>query len=163
MKHAILIIAGVGAFLAANGAAAQEAPAAQVIAETPTPPSGPQWGAFSRDSRIIYLVETAGITRDGDIARAEIARVHRDSPAGDYSHVVDVFEVQCDGMQSRMMTSTDIEADGETGEAYPADEPWTPIRAGAFDEMVKMMACKESIPAGDLFPSIKAFIDAGRP
>ncbi|MES2833097.1 MAG: surface-adhesin E family protein [Pseudomonadota bacterium] len=163
MKHAALIVAGVAALLWANGAAAQDAPAAQVMAETPMPPSGPQWGAFSRDSRMIYLVDTADITKDGDIARAQVARVRRDTPAGDYSHVVDVFEVQCDGMQSHMVTSTDIEADGATGESYPADEPWTPIRTGTFDEMVKMMACKESVPAGDLFPSIKAFIDAGRP
>lgn len=162
-QHAAMIMAAVGALVMAGGAAAQDAPAAQVMAEAPMPAAGPQWGAFSRDSRMIYLVETAGISQDGDTATASIARVRRDSPAGDYSHVVDVFEIQCDGMQSRMMTSTDIEADGESGNAYPADEPWTPIRTGTFDEMVKMMACKESVPAGDLFPSIKAFIDAGRP
>lgn len=140
----------------AGAAAAQEAPAAQQTA-------GAGWGAFSRDPRMVFLIATGEIVRDGDVATAKVARVRKDLPAGDYSHVVDVFQVQCEGMQSHMLTSTDVEEDGEPGEAYPADEPWTPIRAGSFDEMIKTMACAEAVPVGDLFPSIKAFIDAGRP
>lgn len=125
--------------------------------------NAPSWGAFARDSQRIYLIDTANMVRDGDTVRATIARVKRNAEAGDYSHVVDVFEIQCDGRQSRMMSSMDVEADGETGEAYEEAEPWSAIRAGAFDAQIHEMTCGDVVPAGASFPTIKAFIDAGRP
>jgi len=62
-----------------------------------------------------------------------------------------------------MMSSMDVEADGETGEAYEEAEPWSAIRAGAFDAQIHEMTCGDVVPAGASFPTIKAFIDAGRP
>ncbi len=125
--------------------------------------TAPTWGAFARDSQRIYLIDMANLARDGDTVRATVARVKRNAEAGDYSHVVDVFEIQCEGRQSRMISSMDVEADGETGEAYEEAEPWAAIRAGAFDSQIRDMTCGDMVPAGDLFPTIKAYIDAGRP
>jgi hypothetical protein len=121
------------------------------------------WGAFARDSQRIYLIDMANMVSDGDTVRATIARVKRNADAGDYSHIVDVFEIQCEGRQSRMMSSTDIEADGESGDTYEEAEPWSAIRTGAFDAQIHDMTCGDVVPAGELYPSIKAFIDAGRP
>lgn len=155
----LAIIGSVVLALSANGAWAQDAPPA----ETLLPAAGPTWGAFARDSQRIYLIDTAALTRDGEVVRATIARVKRNAPADDFSHVVDVFEIQCDARQSRMMSSTDVEADGVTGDTYEEAEPWAAIRTGAFDDQIREMTCGEMVPAGDLFPSIKAFIEAGRP
>ena len=33
----------------------------------------------------------------------------------------------------------------------------------AFDAQIHEMTCGEVVPAGELYPTIKAFIDAGRP
>ena len=147
---AVLALTGVGAW-------------AQDTIATGGATGSPSWGAFARDSQRIYLIDTANMVRDGDTVRATIARVRRNAEAGDYSHVVDVFEIQCDGRQSRMISSMDVEADGETGDAYEEAEPWAPIRAGAFDSQVREMTCGDFVPAGASFPTIKAFIDAGRP
>lgn len=144
--------------LAIIGGAVLALSAASAWAQT-----APSWGAFARDSQRIYLIDTANMVRDGDTVRATIARVRRNAEAGDYSHVVDVFEIQCDGRQSRMMSSMDVEADGETGDAYEEAEPWSAIRAGAFDAQIHEMTCGDVVPAGASYPTIKAFIDAGRP
>lgn len=149
----LVIMASAALALSAAGAWAQDAVA----------PTGATWGAFARDSQRIYLIDTATIVRDGDVARATVARVQRNAPADDYSHVVDVFEIQCDGRQSRMISSTDVEADGVTGDTYEEAEPWAAIRAGAFDSQIREMTCGDFVPAGASFATIKAFIDAGRP
>ena len=149
----LAMIGGAVVALSAAGAWAQDA----AVEATAT------WGAFARDSQRIYLIDTANMVRDGDTVRATIARVKRNADAGDYSHVVDVFEIQCDGRQSRMMSSTDVEADGETGDTYEEAEPWSQIRAGAFDAQIHEMTCGDVVPAGASFLTIKAFIDAGRP
>jgi hypothetical protein len=147
------VLAGAGAALA------QDAPAGEMrIVE-----EGAQWGAFARDAQRVYLIDTASMTRDGDVASASVARVRREAPAGDYSHVLDVFEVKCQGAQSRLTSSTEVEADGEGGEAYTAEEPWLAIRDGSLDGRVREVACGDMSPTGLRYPSIKAYIDAGRP
>lgn len=159
VRNWITAVAGATALLAAGAATAQDPPAGPA----PTLAAAPLWGAFARDSQRVYLVDTSAITRAGDVVTTHIARVRRDSAAGDYSHVVDVFEIQCDAKQSRMMSSRDVEQDGETGEDYPADEPWTAIRDGAFDSQIREISCGDMVPAGASFETIKAYIDAGRP
>ena len=146
--------------LAGGGAAlAQDPPAGEMrIVE-----AGPQWGAFARDSQRIYLIDTAAVTRDGDVASAPVARVRREGEAGDYSHVLDLFEVRCEGNQSRLTSSTDMEADGESGEAYTSEEPWLSIRDGSLDGRVREVACGDMAPTGLRYPSVKAYIEAGRP
>lgn len=162
MKSLVILTGAVLAF-SATAAWAQDAAAP---APAPAPVQiieGPSWGAFARDSQRIYLIDMANLSRDGDTVRATVARVKRNAEAGDYSHVVDTFEIQCEGRQSRMMASTDVEADGETGDTFEDAEPWAPIRTGAFDAQIRDMTCGDMVPAGQLFPTIKAFIDAGRP
>ncbi len=163
VKIWISAVAGATALMAASAVAAQTPPTAQGGAPAPILAAAPQWGAFARDSQRVYLVDTSAITRLGDVATTHIARVRRDAPAGDYSHVVDVFEIQCEAKQSRMMSSRDVEQDGETGEDYPADEPWTAIRDGAFDSQIREISCGDKVPAGASFDTVKAYIEAGRP
>lgn len=149
----------VTATMTAGAALAQDPPAGgmRIVEE------GPQWGAFARDSQRIYLIDTAGMTRTGEVASASVARVRRENPAGDFSHVLDVFEVRCDANQSRLTSSTDVEADGESGEAYTAEEPWLAIREGSLDGQVREVACGDATPTGLRYPSVKAYIEAGRP
>lgn len=142
----------------AGGVQAQDATPAQTIIE-----EGPRWGVFSRDPRTMFLIDMADLQRNGDSVVAKVARVRIDSPEGDFSHVLDTFEILCRGDQSRMVTSADIEADGVSGDAYPADEPLTAIRSASFDEMIQTMACEDRVPAGGVFPSVRAYIEAGRP
>jgi len=155
-----------GALVLAMAGAAQAQDATPAPATGPTQAiieEGPRWGVFSRDPRTMFLIDMADLQRNGDAVVARVARVRIDSPEGDFSHVLDTFEILCRGDQSRMVTSSDIEADGVSGDAYPADEPLTAIRSGSFDEMIQTMACEDRVPAGGVFPSIRAYIEAGRP
>lgn len=159
MRHWTTGLTVAAALSLAGAALAQDPPAAgmQIIEE------GPRWGAFGRDSAKVYLINTAEIARDGDVARGSIVRLRRDSPAGDFSHVLDVFEVKCEGNQSRLLSTADIEGDGESGAPETVDEPWLPIRAGSLDNQIRDILCGDMSPTGLRYPSIKAYVEAGRP
>ncbi len=124
---------------------------------------GPRWGVFSRDTRGAFLIDMGGLARDGDVVTAPIARVRAGAADGDFSHVRDTFEIDCAGNRSRLISSADVEADGETGETFPADEPWAAINEGSLDAGIHRMTCGDFMPAGDSYPSVRAYIEAGRP
>lgn len=131
--------------------------------QAPLPSDGPQWRAFSRGASSLYLIDPASVSRDGGETHISVARVPAVAPPGDYSHIVDGFAILCDADQSRVKASAEAYEDGELGEAVPADEPWGDIRAGSFDEGVQQIACGDASPVAAPFPSIRAYIDAGRP
>lgn len=156
---AILTIAG-----AAQAASMQEAasPPAQT-AEAPTAPAGPQWKIFSRSDRINYLIDLASIRPEGEEVRVMVARVPRAPEAGDLSHVIDEFGVECAAGRTRVVNATEVLEDGETSDTYVTDEPWSDARPGTLDEAVKQLACGEMVPSGAEHASIRAYMDAGRP
>lgn len=155
--------------LAAGSAVAQDAPRPVLQEEILTPPAmastaeGPQWRAFSRGANSAYLIDPASVRQDGTEIRVRVARVPVASPPGNYSHVIDEFAVRCDADESRLVASTEVDEDGQPVDTYAADEPWTEIRPGSFDEGVQQVGCGEATPVGAPFPTIRAYIDAGRP
>jgi hypothetical protein len=167
--------AGLAAFAAmaalAGTAAAQDAPAVPAQEEeimlTPgaVPPAatGTQWRAFSRSTTSVYLINIGEVVTEGDEVRVKIARINLATPAGDYSHVIDEFAIRCGAGESHLITTTEAYEDGEPADSFPADEPWSRIQAGSFDDGLKRISCGEATPNGDPFPSLRAYIDAGRP
>jgi len=153
----------------AGAAAAQTAPPPQeeVLvspdAAVPPPVEGPQWRAFSRSGSSTFLIDTASVQTEGDAINVKVARVPLASPAGDYSHIIDDFAVRCATRESHLVSTTEAYEDGELTETFPADEPWADIRPGSFDEGIKQISCGEAAPIGAPFPSVRAYIDAGRP
>ena len=157
---AAAIAALAGSAMAQDAAAPQE----EILTDGSAPaPTGPQWRAFSRSSNSVFLVDIGSLTENGDEAGIKIARVPLTAPAGDYSHVVDDFAARCGSGQTHLTASTDALEDGELTDAFPVDEPWSPAQPGSFDDAIKQFACDDMQPAGDPFPSIRAYIDAGRP
>ncbi len=154
-----------GVALAAFVALAQPAAAQEEIMAAPgEPPAGAaQWQAFSRSASATFLIDTASVRTEGDTISVKIARVALASPPGDYSHTVDDFAVRCDADQSHLVASTEAYEDGELTETFPVDEPWAEIRPGSFDEGIQRIGCGVAIPTGAPFPSVRAYIDAGRP
>jgi hypothetical protein len=153
-------IAGV-ALLLAGGAVAQDAPVQEELLGGP--PTAASWGIFSRGATRHYLIDVRSVTRSGDEATITIARVPTDKPAGDYSHTLDRFAVRCQARQSHVVSTTDAGPDGVPEEAYATDEPWDPISPGSFDSAIYEIACENSEPQPPSYPSVKAYIDAGRP
>ena len=166
MKIEIMSGAMAAAMLWAGGAVAQDAPAqsAPPTEEAQASP-GPSvaWGVFSRSDTRRYLIDIGSIARNGDEAEVMVARVATDTGAGDYTHTLDRFAGRCRARQIHVVTTTDVSAEGQADEPYATDEPWEPINPRSFDAAIHEIACEESEPQQPHYPSIKAYIDAGRP
>lgn len=165
LKYAI---ATTVALLWAGAAAAQTTPPppVEVLGGTaePVPEStGPEWWAFSRGQQRNYLIDVNSVVKTGDELTVMVARVPKDTPAGDYSHTVDQFGIRCRARQSHVVLSSDAFADGVPEEAYATDEPWEGIAADSFDDAIREISCDDMRPAPPSYESVKAYIDAGRP
>ena len=125
--------------------------------------TGPEWWAFSRAEAKHYLIDVNSVVRAGDELTVMVARVPKDTPAGDYSHTVDQFGIRCNGRQSHVATSSDAFADGVPEEPYDTEEPWESIAPDSFDDAIREISCDNMRPEPPSYPSVKAYIDAGRP
>lgn len=149
--------------LGVGAAKAQDAPIPAPGPSEAVSPADADWRVASRASDRANLIDVASrVTRDGAVT-IRIARVRNTARAGDYSHAVNLFAVRCQTNELHLIEESDIAADGLTAETYPVDEPWLPVAAGTVDEGVKTIACGEAELTGSGFPSVRAFIDAGRP
>ena len=59
------------------------------------PASAEEWNAFSRNARLVYLVDVGGIATVGDTTSVRVARVPLQTSVGDYSHKIDEYEIRC--------------------------------------------------------------------
>lgn len=165
LKYAI---ATTVAILWAGAAAAQTPPPPPVevlggTAEPVAQSTGPEWWAFSRGQQRNYLIDVNSVVKTGDELTVTVARVPKDTPAGDYSHTVDQFGIRCRARQSHVVTSSDAFEDGVPGEPFATDEPWEAIAADSFDDAIREISCDDMRPQPPSYPSVKAYIDAGRP
>ena len=155
------------AILWAGAAAAQTPPPPVEVlggtAEAVPQSTGPEWWAFSRGQQRNYLIDVNSVVKSGDDLTVMIARVPKDTPAGDYSHTVDQFGIRCSARQSHVVTSSDAFADGVPEDAYDTEEPWESIAADSFDDAIREISCDDMRPQPPSYATVKAYIDAGRP
>jgi len=159
-------LVALGGLLALGGpVAAQDASAPQeILAPTPqSAPSGADWWVFSRSDQRAYLIDVNSVARIGDDLSVKIARVPRQGDSADYSHTEDVFGIRCAAREAHAETSMDVAEDGEPTEPYATGEPWEAIRPASLDEGAMEIACEDRRPPGPSYPSVRAYIDAGRP
>lgn len=129
-----------------------------------TPAAAQSWQAFARSNSRAYLMDVANLAKTDDISTARIAMVARQAPAGDYSHSVETYEIQC--AQERWRTAGMIEygPDGSEAGNYPeADAQWEAARPGTLAESIKILVCDGQRVQDQDYPSIQAYIDSGRP
>ncbi len=152
----------------AAAASAQDAPPppVEVLGGTAAPvlaSTVPEWWAFSRGEQRNYLIDVNSVVKDGDELTVMVARVPKDTPAGDYSHTVDQFGIRCRARQSHVIVSSDAFEDGVPGEPFTTDEPWESIARDSFDDAIREITCDDMRPQPPSYPTVKAYIDAGRP
>ena len=145
------------AMICAGAAWAQDPPSP---AETP---ATAEWWVFSRAATKHYLIDVHSVARTGDELTVMVARVPTDTPAGDYTHTIDQFGIRCSARQSYVVLSSEAFADGVLEEPFVTDEPWEAIAGRSFDDGIREISCEDRRPEGPSYPSVKAYIDAGRP
>lgn len=125
--------------------------------------SAEEWNAFSRNARLVYLADVGAISTVGDTTSVRVARVSLQSPAGDYSHKIDEYEIRCAAKQARILAEIEYGPDGAEVERYPeTDAAWDDIRPTSLSAYIQPIVCEGARADGPNAPSIKAYIDGGR-
>ena len=122
-----------------------------------------EWNAFSRNARLVYLADVGAIATVGDTTSVRVARISLQSPAGDYSHKIDEYEIRCNAKQARIIVEVEYGPDGVELERYPeADAAWDDIRPTSLSAYIQPIVCEGARADGPNATSIKAYIDGGR-
>jgi len=137
--------------------------AAVALATTATPVLAETWHPYSRTTARAYLTDVDSIVVADGITTIRTASVPMTSPPGDLSHSQETYQFDCAGGKWRTAGATEYEADG-THEDYPEEgAAWEALRPNTNPDFLKQIACDGSRSSGATFPTIRAFIEAGRP
>lgn len=130
-----------------------------------TPAAAETWQSFSRTSSTVYLIEVDSIVAEGEVTSLRMATVPRSGEAGDYSYSVETYQFRCAGDGGwRTAGIVDFGPDGSEAGRFPEDgAEWTAVRANTVPAFLKDIACGGARSTGDPYPTIQAFVDAGRP
>ncbi len=153
-----------GTALAQTPPADAPAPAAAAPAVAPQPATPVEdWHAFSNNVDRVYLADIGTLARTGDVTTLRVARVSRrpTSPT-DLSHTIDEFAFRCAAGQVRAGSTVEYGADGTQADRYDDGGDFEAIREDTLDDFAKPYACDGARGNPPSYPSIRAFMDAGR-
>lgn len=127
-----------------------------VLAET--------WNPFSRSPNNAFMADVDSIAVNGDITSLKVATAPRTGDPGDYSHSIETYEFQCGAGTWRTAGIVEYGPDGAEAGQFPEEgAAWEPTRPRTIPELLKAIACDGTRAVPPTWPSIKAFVDAGRP
>jgi len=127
-----------------------------------SPAAAETWHAFSRSANAAYMADVDAIVVEGDVTRIPLAIVPLRGEAGDLSHTINTYEFRCSQGQWRSPESLEFGPDGAETGRYPDDSDWTNARDGTVPAILKEIACDGVRANPPTWPTIRAFIDAGR-
>ncbi len=122
------------------------------------------WQAFSRSVNNAFMADSDSIATVDGITSIKVATVPRAGEPGDLSHSVETYQFRCDADQWRTAGVIDYGPDGSEAGQYPEDDAaWEPLRRNTMPNYLKEIACDGARAVPPHWPSIQAFIEAGRP
>lgn len=128
------------------------------------PAAADTWQAFSRSSHSAFMAEVDGITTEGEITSIRVATVPREGEAGDLSHSVETYQFRCRANQWRTAGVVEFGPDGAEAGQYPEEgAEWEPVRQETMPGFLKDIACDGARAEPPHWPTIRAFVEAGRP
>jgi hypothetical protein len=121
------------------------------------------WNSVSRSPNNAFMIEVDGIVVAGDVTIVPVATVPRSGDATDYSHFIETYEFNCNAGQWRTAGIVEYGEDGSEADRIPEDGgSWESIRSNTLPDYLKQIACDGMRADPPTWPSIKAFVDAGR-
>jgi hypothetical protein len=125
--------------------------------------SAQEWHPISRNSDRVYLADVGGMGVVEGVTTIMVARVvRRPSSPTDYSYTADQYDYRCATNQVRPGASVEYGEDGAETNRFEDGGDWETVRADTLDAYVKQVACDGERANPPVFPSIRAFMDAGR-
>ena len=144
-----------------SAAVAQDGPASSSAA-IETLSIEQDWHPFSRSALRIYMADVKGISTVGDVTRVSVAKPPLQGAAGDYSYAEEVVEFKCALKQSRSTTETEYGPDGTLVDQYEDPSPWEAYSETSRDAFLANVVCNGERAPPPTWPSIRAWVDAGR-
>ena len=132
------------------------------LAGAATPAAAETWHLFSRSVNAAYMADVDSIVVEGDITRIQLAIVPLRGEAGDFSHTVDSYEFRCGPKQWRAPVSVEYGPDAAEAGRYPDDSDWLGARDGTVPAVLREIACDGVRANPPTWPTVRAFIEAGR-
>lgn len=120
------------------------------------------WHPFSRSAVRIYMADMMSIVAEGDVQRVTLAVLPLEGAAGDYTHNEEVVEFRCASQQSRSTASIEFGADGSQEARYDDASEWEAYNPNGRDGFLSGLICEGNRAPPPTWPSIKAWVDAGR-
>lgn len=120
------------------------------------------WNVVSRSAATVYMIDVDSIAQAEGATTARVARVPAAGPATDLSHTISDLSVRCSANQSKPGVEVVYGEDGAEAERIDDGYDFDGIRPNSLDAFVKQIVC-DGDRGAQAFPTIKAFIEAGRP
>ena len=137
---------------------------ALTLAVAAGPAGAENWNSYSRSANNVFMADVDSIVQVGGVTSIRIAMAPLHGDPGDYSHSLETYEFQCGANRWRPAGVVEIGPDGAEIGAYPEEgAEWEPVRADTMPSYLKQIACEGARAEPPTWPTVKAFIDAGRP
>ena len=137
---------------------------AAVLAALAGPAAAEDWNLFSRSASNAFFADLDSIVTNEGVTSVRIAMVPLRGDAGDYSHSLETHELQCNRNRWRPAGVVEIGPDGAEADRYPEEgAEWTTPRPDTVPEYLKGIACDGHRGAPPNWPTVQAWVDAGRP
>lgn len=140
--------------------------AAAALAVALALPAGAQaedWHPFSRSDQTIYLADVDSVVANGDVKTIRVAKVPRRPTPDQSGYRVELFEFRCAANEVRNVATLEYDASGGEIDRFDDDlAEWEEIYPNSYLEFLKGMACDGNRATSRTWPSIPAFIEAGR-
>ncbi|MCS6626412.1 hypothetical protein N0B44_26165 [Roseibacterium beibuensis] len=128
------------------------------------PAAAETWQAYSRSQNNAFMADADSIAAEGGITSIRVATVPRAGESGDLSHSIETYQFRCGASQWRTAGVVEYGPDGSEAGQYPEeDAAWEPVRPNTMPNYLKEIACDGARAVPPHWPSIQAFIEAGRP
>ena len=122
------------------------------------------WQPYSRSPNNAFMADVDGITTEGEITSMRVATVPLSGEAGDLSHSIETYQFRCPARRWRTAGVVEFGPDGaEIGQYPEEDAAWEPLRPDTMPNYLKEIACDGARAVPPHWPSIQAFVEAGRP
>ena len=164
MKTITITLAAASAVFA-GAAFAQTAPEPATQAPAPATATAPahDWHMVSRSGTRAYMADVSTIKTDGDVTGVTLARVPLAGPPTDKHHTLVEMQFRCAAKQSRELAETDYDDAGVAQDRSETGEEFSDFRPEGLDAYLAAVACDGNRSAAQTYPSVDAFIAAGRP
>jgi len=128
------------------------------------PAAAENWQPYSRSPHNAFMADVDGITTEGEITSMRVATVPLSGEAGDLSHSIETYQFRCAARQWRTAGVVELGPDGSEIGQYPeVDAAWEPVRPDTIPDYLKKIACDGTRVVPPHWPTVRAFVEAGRP